>query len=286
MRTLVQCLEQPGIIKVPGIFDGLSCHLVTKAGFDAAFVSGAGLAFSRFGVPDIGLLGIHDIADTIRAIREYNDLPLIVDIDTGFGNALNTQRTTKLLERAGANAMQLEDQLMPKRCGHMAGKQVIPCAEMVGKIHAFVDARRSADTLLIARTDALGVEGFDEALYRAEQYLLAGADLLFIEAPTTREQMQAISAEFGERVPLVHNLVEGGNSPISTSYDLAILNYKLALYPIALLNAFIPKAQHLLQHIQASGSTVDYQEELWQLQQVNDLLNVSDMLAVGDQYQP
>ncbi|WP_228445239.1 isocitrate lyase/PEP mutase family protein [Thalassotalea sp. HSM 43] len=284
MATLKQRLQQPGVIKAPGVFDGLSCRLVKNAGFDVGFVSGAGIAFSRFGVADIGLVTIKEVTDTISAIREYNDLPLIVDIDTGFGNAINTQRTVKMLETAGANAMQMEDQVMPKRCGHMQGKDVVATSEMVGKIKAFVDARASDDTLLVARTDALAVNGFDDAMHRAAQYIDAGADILFVEAPQSYEQMQIIGQEFGDKVPLVHNLVEGGNSPIDNADMMQSLNYKIALYPIALLNGFIPKAEHVLSHIQQTGDTQSYQQPLWDLQQINDLLGAGDMLAQAEKY--
>ncbi|TRX55029.1 oxaloacetate decarboxylase [Thalassomonas sp. M1454] len=283
-QRLRQALNAPGIIKAPGVFDGLSTRLVENANFDVAFVSGAGIAFSRYGIPDIGLVSMSEVASTISAMREISQLPLLVDIDTGFGNAINTIRTVKVLERAGATAMQMEDQLMPKRCGHMKGKQVVPAKEMVGKIKAFVDARASEDTLLIARTDALGVNGFDDALERARQYVDAGADLLFIEAPKTIEQMQIIGKEFGDKIPLVHNLVEGGNSPVSNSADTQDLNYKLALYPVALLHGFIPKAQDLLNHIQQTGDTSSYQQPLWNLNQINSLLNAEQMLAEADQY--
>ncbi|KXI30438.1 isocitrate lyase/PEP mutase family protein [Paraglaciecola hydrolytica] len=281
---LQQALAKPGIIKAPGIFDGLSARLVEQAGFDVGFVSGAGIAFSRFGVPDIGLVTMTEVANTIELIREITELPLIVDIDTGFGNALNTQRTVKVLERAGASAMQMEDQVMPKRCGHMRGKNVVPAAEMVGKIHSFLDARESESTLLVARTDALGVNGFDDAMERARLYLKAGADLLFIEAPQTLEQMQIIAREFGAKVPLVHNLVEGGASPVASSNELAELGYKIALYPVALLHAFVPKAQELLRHIQQTGDTRSFNQALMDLNQINAILGADSLLEQAKKY--
>lgn len=281
---LQQALAKPGIIKAPGISDGLSARLVEQAGFDVGFVSGAGIAFSRFGVPDIGLVTMTEVANTIELIREITELPLIVDIDTGFGNALNTQRTVKVLERAGASAMQMEDQVMPKRCGHMRGKNVVPAAEMVGKIHSFLDARESESTLLVARTDALGVNGFDDAMERARLYLKAGADLLFIEAPQTLEQMQIIAREFGAKVPLVHNLVEGGASPVASSNELAELGYKIALYPVALLHAFVPKAQELLRHIQQTGDTRSFNQALMDLNQINAILGADSLLEQAKKY--
>lgn len=283
-QRLQAALAKPGVIKAPGLFDGLSARLVEQAGFEVGFVSGAGIAFSRFGIPDIGLIGMSEVAHCIALMREISDLPLIVDIDTGFGNALNTQRTVRVFERAGASAMQMEDQVMPKRCGHMKGKNVVSCAEMVGKIHAFVDSRSSEQTLLVARTDALGVTGFDDAMERARCYLDAGADLLFIEAPKSLEQMQLIAREFGVKVPLVHNLVEGGASPVASAAELTELGYKVALYPVALLHAFVPTAQALLQHIQLKGETRQFSQPLLDLSQINQLLGADQLLEQAKKY--
>ncbi|QYJ78824.1 isocitrate lyase/PEP mutase family protein [Shewanella acanthi] len=283
-QRLQAALTKPGVIKAPGVFDGLTTRLVEQAGFDVGFVSGAGIAFSRFGIPDVGLIGMSEVAHCIQLMREISELPLIVDIDTGFGNALNTQRTVRVFERAGASAMQMEDQVMPKRCGHMKGKNVVSCAEMEGKIHAFVDSRENENTLLVARTDALGVTGFEDAMERASRYLEAGADLLFIEAPKTLEQMQIIAKEFGARVPLVHNLVEGGASPVSNAAELAELNYKLALYPVALLHAFVPTAQALLTHIQQQGETSHFNQPMLNLSQINQLLDADNLLEQAKKY--
>lgn len=281
---LRQRLSQPDILKVPGVYDGLSARLAERAGFEALFVSGAAISFARFGQPDIGLVSASEVAETVGVMRERTALPMIVDIDTGFGNALNVQRTVRTFERAGASAMQMEDQLMPKRCGHMAGKQVISSDEMVGKIKAALDARHHADTLIIARTDALGVLGFDEAMARGERYLEAGADVLFIEAPKTIEQMQAIGDRFGAAVPLVHNLVEGGNSPVDDAAKTAALGYKIALYPAALLHAFVPSAEQLLAHIAANGKSGGWNGQLVDLNYMNNLLGASDLLALGEKY--
>ena len=165
-------------------------------------------------MPDIGLLGMAEVADTLTAITDRVATPVIVDGDTGFGNALNVIRTVRSFERCGAQAIQLEDQAMPKRCGHLAGKTLVPAAGMVGKVKAAVDARKSEDFLIIARTDAIAVEGYEPALERAERYLEAGADVLFVEAPRDRDQMDGIVARFGSRVPLLANMVEGGHTPL------------------------------------------------------------------------
>ena len=281
--TLRQALKEGGCLKAPGAWDGLTALLVEQAGFPLAFVSGACIAFARHGRPDMGLVSMSEVADTVALMRERVQLPLSVDMDTGFGNALNVQRTVRVFERAGASALQMEDQSFPKRCGHMRGKTVIPTAEMVGKIHAALDARLDAQTLIIARTDALAVLGFEEALERAERYLEAGADALFIEAPKTLQQMQIISERFAGRLPLVHNLVEGGQSPVADAQALQALGYSMALYPAALLHAFVPRAQSLLQSIGASGSTQGI-EELIDLDRINTLLGAPQLLQTAEQY--
>ena len=283
--TLPQLLASGTVLSVPGIYDGLSARLVELAGFEAAFLSGACLSFARFGRPDMGLVSASEVADTVAVIRERTELPLIVDMDTGFGNALNVKRTVATFERAGASALQMEDQLMPKRCGHMQGKQVISCGEMVGKIHAALDARRSTNTLIFARTDALGVNGFDDALERAERYLEAGADAIFIEAPKTVEQMRAIGEQLGGRTPLIHNLVEGGNSPVQTLEELRALNYRIALYPASLLHLFIPAAQDMLAELRHSGHLQARRKQVIDLAAVNNLLGADELLAASEEYQ-
>ncbi len=282
-KTLRQLLHGTSCLKAPGVHDGLSALLVEQAGFEMAFVSGAGIAFSRYGRPDMGLIGMSEVAETVAILRERVSLPLSVDIDTGFGNALNVARTVRVFERAGASALQMEDQVMPKRCGHMAGKQVVETAEMVGKIHAALDARQNADTVIIARTDALGVNGFEDALERAERYLEAGADVLFIEAPREQTQMQAIAAQFAGRVPLVHNLVEGGGSPVADAAGLEALGYRIALYPVALLHLFVPQAQALLKHLTATGSTAGHPGMI-ELGEINRLLGAPELLSLAQRY--
>lgn len=281
--SLRQALAQGRCLKAPGVYDGLSALLAEQAGFELGFVSGACVAFARHGRPDMGLVSMSEVADTVALMRERVAMPLSVDIDTGFGNALNVQRTVRVFERAGASALQMEDQVMPKRCGHMAGKQVISAQEMVGKIKAALDARLDENTLIIARTDALGVHGFEDALARAEQYLEAGADALFIEAPKTLAQMQQISERFAGRAPLIHNLVEGGGSPVADAAELEKLGYRMALYPAALLHLFVPQAQALLAHIKAQGSTVG-RADLIDLQQINDVLGAPQLLAQAERY--
>ncbi|MCA0900863.1 isocitrate lyase/PEP mutase family protein [Microbulbifer agarilyticus] len=283
--SLRQLLTGDQVLSVPGIYDGLSARLVEQAGFKAAFLSGACLSFARFGRPDMGIVSAAEVAESVAVIRERTPMPLIVDIDTGFGNALNVQRTVTTFERAGASALQMEDQLMPKRCGHMRGKQVISRQEMVGKIHAALDARHSDETLIFARTDALGVNGFDDALERAEHYLEAGADAIFVEAPANLEQMQIIGERLGSRTPLIHNLVEGGQSPVQSADELQALNYRIALFPASLLHLFIPAAQKLLAQLAQSGHLNELRNQMIDLATVNDLLGADELLAAGKKYQ-
>lgn len=280
---LRKALAQGRCLRAPGVYDGLTALLAEQAGFEMAFVSGACIAFARHGRPDMGLVSMNEVAETVALMRERVALPLSVDMDTGFGNALNVQRTVRVFERAGASALQMEDQVMPKRCGHMAGKQVIYADEMVGKIKAALDARQDKNTLIIARTDALGVNGFDDALERAEKYLAAGADALFIEAPKTVEQMQRIRAQFSKRIPLVHNLVEGGGSPVPDAAALDALGYRIALYPAALLHLFVPQAQRLLAHIRERGSTQGF-AGLIDLNQINRVVGAPELLAAAGRY--
>lgn len=282
--NLRQLLAGNGLLALPGVYDGLSARLVEQAGFQAAFVSGAGVSFSRLGQPDLGLVSLTELADCVRQLREAVQIPLLVDMDTGFGNALNTQRSVRLLEQAGAAGLQIEDQQMPKRCGHLQGKQVIATAEMVGKLNAALDARQSDDTLIVARTDALGVNGFDDALERAERYLATGVDALFIEAPQTLAQMQQISHQFAGRIPLVHNLVEGGRSPVHSNAELAELGYRLALYPVSLLHRFIPHAQQLLQHLASAGETRSLAASMTDLDGINQLLDTDHLMATSAKY--
>jgi len=281
--ALREALTTDTCLRVPGVYDGLSALLAEQAGFELGFISGACIAFSRYGRPDMGLVSMSEVADTVAVIRERVGMPLAVDIDTGFGNALNVQRTVRVLEAAGASALQMEDQVSPKRCGHMAGKQVISASEMVGKIHAALDARRDADTVIVARTDALGVNGFEDALERAQRYREAGADALFVEAPKTVEQMQEISRRFATHIPLVHNLVEGGGSPVADADGLQQLGYRVALYPAALLHQFVPQAQGLLRHIREQGST-QARDDLIDLNRINAIVGAPELLATGESY--
>ncbi|WP_163932516.1 oxaloacetate decarboxylase [Paraferrimonas sp. SM1919] len=284
MISLKQKLLQPGVIKAPGVYDGMTALLAQQTGFEAGFVSGAGISLARFGSPDLGLVSMSEVATCVSQMRERVELPLIVDIDTGFGNAINTARTVKVLERAGASALQLEDQLMPKRCGHLAGKQVISSEEMVGKIHSALDARQASDTLIIARTDALGVNGFEDAIARGQAYLEAGADMLFIEAPKSLAQIQTIAKLFSNKAPLVHNLVEAVNSPVNDANQLERLNYKIALYPLALLGSAIAAQKRTLTHIYDTGESQCQLLPKENLTEINNTVELSKLLDLMKKY--
>src|SRR5690625_3317825 len=205
--------EQRGLL-APGVYDALTALIAQQAGHEAVYLSGGAVAYTRFGRSDVGLTTASEAADVLAQITDRVDVPVIVDADTGFGNALNVQRTVRSFERAGAAMIQLEDQSFPKRCGHLANKSLVSGAEMCGKLKAALDARHSDDTLILARTDAIAVEGFDAAMERAQSYLECGVDALFIEAPRTAEQLDAICSRFADQVPLLANMVEGGDTPI------------------------------------------------------------------------
>jgi len=285
-RELRALLTGTTSIIVPGVYDALSGALVAEAGFSAAYLSGASIAYTKLGRPDIGLVSAPEVADTIAHIRERIDIPLIVDSDTGFGNALNVQRTVRVFERAGASALQLEDQVMPKRCGHLSGKNLISRDEMVGKIRAALDARADQNTAIIARTDAIAVEGFEAALARAEAYAEAGADVLFIEAPNSTEQIQRISRTFAGRLPLMANMVEGGATPITSADTLAAQGFRIVIYPGAMVRAVVWTAQRMLASLRENGTTAQYRDRMLDIGGLNEVIGTRDLLKAGERYDP
>lgn len=239
---------------VPGAYDALSARLIARLGFPAVYVTGAGLANARFGVPDIGMHGVAELCDQVSAIADVVDVPLVVDADTGFGNAVTLTRTVRRLERAGASAIQIEDQIWPKRCGHFTGKDVISVEEMVSKVRAAVDSRASTDTLIIARTDARATQGLDAALDRAEAFLDAGADILFVEAPSSREELEAVGRRLD--APVVANMVEGGVTPIVDREQLGSWGFSIVLYANAALRAAQRNVTVVLEKLLRDGSTL------------------------------
>lgn len=270
------------LINVPGCWDGLSALLIEQAGFEAAFLTGGGLSMARLGRPDLGLATVTEVAQAAELIRDRIALPLIVDADTGFGNALNMARTVRQLERAGASAIQVEDQTFPKRCGHMAGKALIPLPEAVGKLHAALDARDEA--LIVARTDAVAVEGLDAALERAEAYLAAGADLIFVEGPRTLADTVAVGRRFGSRAPLVHNLVEGGVSATWSGAELEAMGFAIALHPLMLLHGFVRAAPGWLRTLREDRGAQRLGGQIADLAEINALTGAEDLLDAARRY--
>lgn len=247
---LREIVERRQAVLAPGAANALFARIIEDLGFECVYVTGAGIANMALGAPDIGLTTLDDIAGTVSRIADAVELPLIVDADTGFGNAVNTWRTMKVLERAGASAIQLEDQGFPKRCGHFDGKGVIPVGEMVGKIKAAADAR-TRDTLIVARTDALALHGIDAALERAGAFAEAGADLTFVEAPRDALQMRRIAAL---PVPQFANIVYGGRTPALPQKELAQMGFGLVLYANAALQAAVRASAEVLGSLKATGS--------------------------------
>ncbi|MGQ0576213.1 MAG: isocitrate lyase/PEP mutase family protein [Pseudonocardia sp.] len=273
-------LAAPGPLTVPGAYDALSARLVEQAGFGAVYMTGFGTSAALLGRPDVGLLGGAEMVDNARRLVAAVDVPVIADADTGYGNPLNVVRTVAAYEQAGVAGLHLEDQVAPKRCGHLAGKSVVPRAEMVAKVRAAVAARRDPDLLLIARTDAAAVEGLDAALERARAYADAGADALFVEAPTSEDAVERIAAELGDVAPLVFNWAEGGRTPPVGLHRIAELGFALVLFPIGTLLAATAGIRALLATLRAEGTPaaalpglpgVDEFTELVGLPQVREL---------------
>ncbi len=283
-ETLRTRLTREPIVIAPGVYDALTAHLAERAGFSTLYVSGAAIAYTRLGRPDIGLVAMNEVADTISMISDRVGADLVVDADTGYGNALNVGRTIRLFERAGARAIQLEDQAFPKRCGHLDNKTLIPPEEMIGKIKAALDARRSRETLVIARTDAVAVEGFDRAVARAVSYRDAGADLLFIEAPKTRAELQRIAPAVSN-VPLMANMVEGGKTPPLKAAELEALGFSLVIFPGAIVRVLARAADEFYTALAAEGTSESFQDRMYDFTALNDVIGTPEMIAMGRHYE-
>ncbi|MFU1606766.1 isocitrate lyase/PEP mutase family protein [Sulfitobacter pontiacus] len=281
--TLRQRLTAPDILIAPGVYDGLTAALATDAGFEALYLSGAAVAYTRLGRPDIGLSTASEMTDTMALIADRTDLPVIMDADTGFGNALNARRTMQSYERAGASALQVEDQTYPKKCGHLSDKSLIPKEEMAGKIAAMADARRH-DTLIIARTDAIAVEGFDAAIDRAGSYIDAGADVLFIEAPRDSGELSRIADTFKGRVPLLANMVEGGATPISSATTLEDMGFDIVIFPGGIVRALARSAQDYYASLKATGSNKAFSDRMHDFDGLNSAIGTPEMLALGKRF--
>jgi 2-methylisocitrate lyase-like PEP mutase family enzyme len=283
--TFRKRLLQNQVVVAPGVYDPLTASLATEAGFEGLYLSGAAVAYTRLGRPDIGLVTMSEVVDTIAQVRDRVPTPLVVDADNGYGNALNVQRTVRLFERAGATAIQLEDQSFPKRCGHMQDKSIIPATEMAGKIKAAVDARASEETVIIARTDAIAVEGFQPAIERARLYAEAGADVLFVEAPKSREQLAAVTTALGSLRPLLANMVEGGETPLSSAQDLGSLGFRLVIFPGGIVRALARTAQEYYRSLHAHGTNEPFRNRMLDFAALNRLIGTPEILALGERYE-
>lgn len=283
-ESLKRRLREDRILVAPGVYDALTGLIAERAGAQAVYLSGASIAYTRLGRPDIGLVSMSEVADTVAALRDRIRLPIVVDADNGFGTALNVQRTVRVFERMGANALQLEDQTMPKRCGHLDGKSLISVQEMAGKIMAACDSRTSSETLIIGRTDAIAVEGFEAALDRAEAYLEAGADLLFIEAPQSMEEMAAIVSRFVRRVPLMANMVEGGKTPIIDAAALEALGFRLVIFPGGIVRAVAATARDYYANLLENGSNQAFRNRMYDFRGLNDVIGTPLLLEEGRRY--
>jgi 2,3-dimethylmalate lyase len=259
--SLPALLREQRPLLAPGCYDALSARLVEEAGFSAAYMTGFGSAAGRLGRPDVGLLTMSEMVDNAYRIAEAVDIPVIADADTGYGNPISVIRTVREFERAGVAAIHIEDQVMPKKCGHMEGKQVVAAREMAQKVRAAVDARRSSDFLIIARTDAAAVEGLDAAIERGHIYREAGADLLFIEAPRSEPEIAAVAEAF-RGVPLLFNYAEGGKTPAVEVSKLAELGFAVVIFPISTLLAATGAMRQVLARIRADGTPRAVLDEL------------------------
>ncbi len=286
MTDLKQLIEHKPILLAPGVFDALTALIAEQAGAKSIYLSGASIAYTRLGRPDIGLVSMNEVADIIAAIRDRVELPMIVDADTGFGNALNVQRTVRVFERMGANGIQLEDQTTPKRCGHLNGKSLISRSEMVGKIKAALDVRRSEQTLIIARTDAIATDGLNAAVDRAAAYAEAGADVLFVEAPQSLQQIDTIVAALHGTVPLMANMVEGGKTPIADAHQLERLGYSLVIFPGGLVRTLAATGRDYFDSLLRHGSNTPFRDRMHDFAGLNDVVGTPDMLARGRSYDP
>jgi len=285
MISLSALINDKSILIAPGVYDALSTTIAEKAGAKCLYLSGASIAYTRFASPDIGLVTMSEVNDTLSLITDKTELPVIVDADNGFGNALNMQRTMRVFERSGASALQIEDQSFPKRCGHLADKSLISKDEMMGKIKAAVDARQNEETLIIARTDARSVEGLDQAFERAESYIEAGADVLFIEAPETIEEMQAITSRFSDRIPLLANMVEGGKTPVKNASVLEAMGFAIVIFPGGLVRAISHHMQAYFSNLLAEGSNAKFTDHMHDFKGLNDIIGTDDMLELGKRYE-
>jgi carboxyvinyl-carboxyphosphonate phosphorylmutase len=275
---LRRLLREPGIIVAPGAYDCLTAKLIEREGFPAVYMTGAGTAVTRLGKPDLGFATLSEMLSNAAAMASTVSIPLIADADTGYGGALNAYRTVREYEKAGVAALHIEDQVFPKRCGHLDGKQVVPTEEMVIKLRAAVEARIDPDFVVIARSDALAVTGLDDTLRRCHAYAEAGADVLFIEAVRTHEEIERIVREVS--VPLLYNFVEHGKSPLLSVAELERLGFKLVIFPGSIMLAVLPLVREILGKIKQHGTTEVLLDRMTNVVELFETMGLSDMLAL------
>ena len=276
-------LARPGCIVAPGVADALGARLVAMEGFDAVYMTGFGTSLTRLGMPDVGLLTETEMVDNAARIVDASQLPVVADADTGYGNPVNVRRTIRDYERAGVAGVHLEDQQWPKRCGHLSGKRVIPTEEMVAKLKSACDARRDADFVIIARTDAIAVEGIEAAFDRAARYREAGADVLFVEAPVGVEQVKRVAERF-KGVPLLYNMAASGKTPDLPADELGRLGFKLAIYPNWMLLAAIPAMQGVLRTLKAEGGIASVRDKVATFKTFTEVAGLPEVQALEARY--
>ena len=281
---LKQALADKRCVLAPGVYDTLSALIAEQSGFDTVYLSGASIAYSLMGKSDVGLTTYSEVVDTLNHITERVNCSVIVDGDTGFGNALNVQRTVKGFERAGAAMIQLEDQGFPKRCGHLAGKTVVPAAEMCGKLKAALDARTSENTLILARTDAVAVEGLEAALERAEQYLACGVDAIFVEALRSSDQLDAACARFSSRTALLANMIEGGLTPMESADALAGRGFQIVIFPGGTARAVAHTLQGYYASLRQHGTTAPWRDRMLDFDRLNDVIGTPELMKTAARY--
>jgi len=280
---LRELLAQPGCLVAPGVADALAARLVALEGFQAVYMTGFGTSITRLGMPDVGLLTATEMIDNATRIVDASGLPVVADADTGYGNPVNVRRTIRDYERAGVAGVHLEDQQWPKRCGHLSGKRVIPTAEMVAKLKSACDARQDKDFVIIARTDAIAVEGINAAFDRAEAYREAGADVLFVEAPVGVEQVKQVSERF-KGIPLLYNMAASGKTPDLPADELGKLGFKLAIYPNWVILAAIPAMRHMLRELKRTGGVAGMRDKVATFKEFTDIAGLPEVQALEAQY--
>ena len=285
MRTTTkfrQLLNQPGIIQAPGSYDCLTAKLIQQAGFPAVYMTGAGTSVAQLGYPDLGLATMTDMIANAASITDILDVPLIADADTGYGGILNVRRTVRQYERAGVAAIHIEDQEMPKRCGHLDDKKVVSTEDMVQKIRAAVDARTDDDFTIIVRTDSIAVTGWEDAMVRCEEYIKAGADALFVEALRTPEEVEQVGKNIS--VPLLYNFVESGKSPLLSAADLEKFGFKIIIYPASALLAVTRVVEKIMAQLKETGTTAHLIDDMVSLEACFEVVGLSEMLAEDAQF--